>query len=105
MSRGRRACFGTVSGEKQLLEARIMHPAGALGVSASLASLPVGQAVLADVIVHQVEARPAENPTTGYAPINFAGSTTQVDPVNFPGITFNALANTNNTFSPHASTV
>jgi hypothetical protein len=81
-----------------------MHCVRALIVSASLAFLPVIPA-LADVIVHQVEARPSENPTTGYAPVNFNGSTTQTDPINFPGITFNALANTNNTFSGHAAVV
>ncbi|MDB5322429.1 MAG: hypothetical protein JWN40_4060 [Phycisphaerales bacterium] len=82
-----------------------MHPVRALVVSASLAFLPAGQFVLADVIVHQVESRPAENPTTGYAPIDFAGSTIQPGTGNFVGITFNALANTTNTFSPHAATV
>jgi hypothetical protein len=82
-----------------------MHPVRALVVSASLAFLPVGQAVLADVIVHQVEARPAENPTTGYAPIDFAGSSTQAGTGNFSGITFNALANTNSTYSGHAQVV
>jgi hypothetical protein len=81
-----------------------MHPVRALVLSASLAFLPAVP-VFADVIIHQVEARPAENPTTGYAPVNFNGSSTQTDPTNFPGITFNALANTNNTFSPHGFTV
>ena len=56
-----------------------MHPVRALVVSASLAFLPA-ITVFADVIVHQVEARPPENPTTGYAPVNFNGSTTQTDP-------------------------
>jgi len=81
-----------------------MQSVRALILSASLTFLPAVPA-LADVIVHQVEARPTENPTTGYAPVNFNGSTTQTDPANFPGITFNALANTNNTLSGHAVTV
>jgi len=67
--------------------------------------LPLGSVAFADVPVHQVEARPAENSQTGYAPIDFAGSTTQAGTGAFAGINFNALANTNDTFSAHASVV
>jgi hypothetical protein len=65
----------------------------------------MGSVVLADVVIHQVEARPPENATNGYAPVDFAGSTTQMGTGNFAGINFNALANTNSTSSGHAAVV
>ena len=72
---------------------------------ASMVGLSMGSMALADVPVHQVEARPDENPTTGYAPIDFAGATTKAGTGAFAGINFSALANTNNTLSGHAVTV
>ena len=82
-----------------------MRRARALWLASLVVVLPLGSVAFADVPVHQVEARPAENATTGYAPIDFAGATTQAGTGSFAGINFNALANTNSTFSTHASVV
>jgi hypothetical protein len=82
-----------------------MRRVRAVCLASSVGLLSLGSPAFADVPVLQIESRPPENPDTGYAPIDFAGATTQAGMGAFSGINFNALANTNNTFSAHASVV
>jgi hypothetical protein len=67
-----------------------------IGLTASVAPAQV------PVPVQQVESFENQPTNTHYAPVNFNGSATATDPINFPGITFRAQANTTDTLSNHA---